>query len=310
MEIIAEIGSNYHIREDCLASIKKAKLAGADVAKFQLFTHEELYGFPQPAGSPDGGQYLPRDIIPDLKAFADRCEIEFMCTPFSVDGIDFLDPYVRRFKVASSNLLHYEMLERLNEIKKPVILSTGGHYISQAVVAAGMLKDCDVTVMYCVADYPARYINFFKMLKLMEHFPKVGYSDHSEDILNIPMMAKTYGAVILEKHVNFTNWNDTPDAPHSLSGDEFKLMVNNLKGREVPIEFGEDKMRSHWKVRCIAIKGIECGEKLEYGTNFGIFRSKRLDIFGLNPLEADLLNGKQTNRAYCRGDGIGLNGVE
>lgn len=311
MEIIAEVGSNWHTREDCLASIATAKECGADVVKFQLFSFEELYGFKQ-FGAGTGiisGPYLPRDFIPDLARYAKEMQIEFMCTPFSVSGIDCLNPFVERFKIASSNLNHPTMLKRLNEIKKPVIISGGGHTFEEMTKAYEMLPDCEVTVLYCVSEYPARYINFNKMISMSEIFPRVGFSDHSIDILNIPVMAMDFGACMIEKHVNFTNWDDTPDAPHSLNKDEFTLMVRALKSEEVPLEFNEDQMRTHHNVRCIATKDISRGDTFKLNDNYGFFRSKKLDIFGLNPLEHHLIEGKQARFDFIQGKGIGTNGI-
>lgn len=230
MQIIAEVGSNWKTLEDCIYSIEKAKECGADAVKFQLYTHQELYGV---HGEIDGE--MPREWIPQLAEAACKIGIEFMCTGFSSDGYRFLDPFVERHKVASSEITALDMLETLTGFGKPVIVSTGGATLEEIREAVAVLKDVPVTLMYCVAEYPARVIDFRHLQTLCNQFTEcsVGYSDHSTDVVFIPSIAKLNGSKILEKHVNFTEHTDTPDAPHSLSFDEFKLMCDSFKRKSL-----------------------------------------------------------------------------
>jgi sialic acid synthase SpsE len=224
VKVIAEVGSNWKSLQDCVESIRMAKEAGADAVKFQYFTGPELYG-----------KDIKRSNTPDvvfLHKMCARTGIEFMCTAFSPYGYRFIDPYVKCHKIASSEITAFDLLDTVNNFKRPVYLSTGGAKVSQIIEALNHLKDCEVTLMYCVAEYPAKIIDF-RLLQTLQYLfgPKVkyGYSDHSIDVLVIPERAKDLGAVVIEKHVNFTKHTDTPDAPHSLNYDEFKLMIKHLK---------------------------------------------------------------------------------
>lgn len=233
MEVIAEIGSNFKIHDDCIRSIRSAKTAGADVVKFQYFTGTDLYG---PLYTGD------RSLIVDYEELAweaDTLEIEFMCTAFSPSGYRMINPFVKRHKVASSEITALDILETVNSFGKPTIVSTGGATFEDISMALLVLRNVPVTLMHCVTDYPARIVDFRHFDNLGDHFGtvcKIGYSDHSTDVLNIPTIARRRGAVVLEKHVNFTDHTDTPDAPHSLSGPEFSLMVRQLRSRAQPEE--------------------------------------------------------------------------
>ncbi len=229
LEVIAEVGSNFVTVEDCLKSIEAASIAGAHAVKFQLFTREELYGEP---GHMDG--VLPRSWLPGLATHAREEEIEFMCTAFSPGGYRYIDPYVSRHKVASSEITDLDILDTVNALRKPVILSTGGATVNDIHSALMVLRNVPVTLLYCEPCYPARVIDFRRMDYLRERFGsscKIGYSDHSTDVLVVPAEAKRRGAVLIEKHVNLCGVTGTPDAPHSINANELAMMCRHLKNK-------------------------------------------------------------------------------
>ena len=238
MRIIAEVGSNWHSLDDCFHSIEMAKKCGADVVKFQLFNPIEMYGEADvyvPGYSPN----LNATWISPLAIKCDESEIEFMCTAFSPSGYEIVNQYVETHKIASAEITDENILRKVNSFKKPVYLSTGGAVISQIERALHLLKDCRVTIMYCVTAYPARIVDFRHLEQLREAFGNgytYGYSDHSTDVLNIPRLAQWHNATVIEKHVNFTSHTDTDDAPHSLNAKEFALMVKKLVGDDIPLK--------------------------------------------------------------------------
>ncbi len=228
IKVIAEVGSNIKNFGDCMRSAIMAKEAGADIVKFQYFTGADLYG-PLYDGA--------RDLIFEIEPVASLCErqgIEFMCTAFSPDNYKLINPFVRRHKVASSEITALDILETVNSFRKPVILSCGGADHFQIRAALLMLRNVPVTLLYCEVAYPAKIVDLRNIDYLKSKFGQtcaVGYSDHSIDVLEIPKRAQKKGATIIEKHVNFCGYTDTPDAPHSLNFEEFKIMVRHLKGR-------------------------------------------------------------------------------
>lgn len=260
MKVIAEIGSNWKSIEDCTESIRIAADCGADAVKFQLYTHKELFGTEgQLAGE------MPAEWLPRLHATAANYDIEFMCTAFSPGGYRYIDSMVQTHKVASAELTHRDILETVNTFRKPVILSTGGSSVTEIEDALSWLTSCPVTLMFCVADYPAKIIDFRKLSQLRQHFGgrcKYGYSDHSIDVLNIPFMAKLRGCEVIEKHVNFAWESNTPDAGHSLTEAEFRLMVKNLKvvtHLDETEELCNQDMRGRWKRKFMELPSGEAG---------------------------------------------------
>lgn len=309
--IIAEVGSNWSSLEDCLTSIRLAKACGADAVKFQAYTSNALYGV-NPGGYLDIiSTALPHGWIPRLKAECDIVGIEFMCSAFSPELIEAVDPFVNVHKVASAEMTHIRMLEKLREIGKPVILSTGASGEHDIKMALEVLAETPTVLMYCVAAYPAGVVDLRNIRDLKSKFRTlVGYSDHSLDVLEIASAAICReGACVLEKHVTFIDIDaDTPDSPHSLKADDFKLYVKSAKGLEVPlIKCGpeEKPMILRHNRRLIATCDIAAGDKFRENENFGIYRSLKDDTHAFSPFAINQVNGKTALKSIHAGNGIG-----
>ncbi len=140
----------------------------------------------------------------------------------------------------------------------------------------------------------------------------MGFSDHTTDIVSAPIVACAWGATVLEKHVTFFPELDTPDRPHSLTGEEFKLMVDHIRGTLEP-EIGptseETAMVAKHRRRLIATVDIRVGERLVYGENYGAYRSLVDDDHGMSPFlwNHDKLGpeGKAARVAITKGKGVG-----
>lgn len=309
--IIAEVGSCWRDFDEIKNSITLAKNCGADAVKFQLFTPKELYG---QGATVETGQppYFHHGWLAGLKEKCDATGIDLLCSAFSIDGLKAVDPYVKMHKLASSENNHLRMLQRLRELGKPVLLSTGGSSYADVQKSVevltkrmpGLPDPVEVMPLYCVSDYPARRIdlrNISRYRELGSGF--VGYSDHSIDSLAVPLKAVELGAQVIEKHVNFFGV-ECPDSPHSLSKEDFKNMCSALKGREFSDSGQNDMILKHNR-RLVAIKDIGAGETLTENVNFGIFRSLKENTDALSPFHVDVVNGKQAIKEIKAGDGIG-----
>ena len=304
--IVAEIGSNWQTFEDCITSINLAKNCGADGVKFQLYNAPALYGNVPPELFPEG--VMDPSWIPKLKTHCDAMGIEFMCSAFSPELLEVVNPYVNAHKVASAELTHVRMLQKLAQYKKPVILSTGASGDEDIKRALAALGCCPVILLYCVAAYPARSVRLDHIDDLRNRFGHlVGFSDHTTDTYTSPSCAiEKHRACLIEKHVNFVDVRG-PDSAHSLSTEEFRNMVQGLKGvrslaRQSPEE--RDMLIRHNR-RIIAIRDIKPGEQLIEGKTHGIFRSLREDTHAFSPWMADEINGRTALKEIQAGCGIG-----
>jgi sialic acid synthase SpsE len=312
--VIAEVGSNWASLDDCLKSVAMADKCGADAVKFQAFTRAALFG---PVAETDArGPHpttLPLEWLPKLKEKADACGIEFMCSAFSPELIEAVDRYVSIHKNASAELTHLRMLETYRRIGKPVVLSTGASGDMDIDRALGVLGETPTVLLYCVGAYPARIQELAHIDALRTQFKRpAGLSDHTTDVVLTPQVAACHGAVVIEKHVNFVGAQG-PDAPHSLSTDEFKLYVQAAKDPyhlEIARQHGDDPaFVTRHNRRLIATRDIPEGGTLQEGVNFGIYRSLRDDTRAASPWLIDRINGKVAQRAIMAGEGVALNDV-
>lgn len=315
--LIAEIGSNWRTDSDCVESIAKAKAAGADACKFQAFSYEALFGLPlQKEGLDEAidrrlGGELPIAWLPKLADKAKACGIEFMCSAFSPELVKAVDPFVEVHKIASSDLSYPQLLDMVAKTGKPILLSCGASATGDVTRALKHLGDAAkrTTLLYCNAAYPSRRHNLYLIDEMRNLFGRpVGFSDHSTDVIYAPLAAfRHHGATVIEKHFTAFPDLDSPDRPHSLTADEFKVMADYLKGKK--IEFNptseEKDMFLRNNRRLIAIATITAGDTFKYDANFGAYRSLEDDTQGISPFEWEVLQGRRSAADIKQGKGIG-----
>lgn len=249
--IIAEAGVN-HNRNLKLARemIDVALEAGADAVKFQTFrsgslTTKGLSRAPYQRKSGDSSHYemleeleLSYDDHIELKKHCDQLGIEFMSTPYDEESAKFLYQLgVKRMKVASADIIHRPLLECLGAIGLPVIQSTGMATIGEVDRAVRIFRSFgvkDITLLHCVSSYPLEpdQVNMQWMDCLRETFRlPTGYSDHTMG-LEMPIMAVSLGAVVIEKHFTLDRRFSGPDHAASLEPSELGAMIRSIRNVE------------------------------------------------------------------------------
>ena len=114
IEFIAEVSSNHNKDIDrCKKFISIAKTIGCSGIKFQSFRIKELFA-PEIIASREDIKSrqtweLPEEFLPELSKFANEMDIKFGCTPFYLDAVDILKPYVDFYKIASYEILWHDL---------------------------------------------------------------------------------------------------------------------------------------------------------------------------------------------------------
>ena len=96
---IAEVSSNHNRDIDRMNKfINVASDIGCAGVKFQLFRIKELFAPEIIAVREDvksrQAWELPKEFLPELSEFASELGLKFGCTPFYLDAVDILKPYV------------------------------------------------------------------------------------------------------------------------------------------------------------------------------------------------------------------------
>lgn len=248
--VIAEIGAN-HNGDPATARKMLDAIAdtGAKLVKFQLYTADELVADTEievtwgPPGNTTtesvGAMFdrisLPAKAYPSLFQYARTLGLIPFATPFSEDGVEYLESLkVPLYKIASSDVSHLKLLKSIARTGKPVILSVGKSTLADVDLAVNCLRENNCTklaILHCVASYPTpmeemnlRNIN---LLKTIYPDAVIGFSDHSQGI-TAAIASVAIGARIIEKHVTLDQDMNGPDHWFSLSMNQLKSLVSSV----------------------------------------------------------------------------------
>ena len=210
---IAEASSN-HGRDlsRAKAFVDAAADAGCDAVKFQLFKINRMFAPEILAQSSKHRARAEWELpLSHLGPLAEHCSaknIQFSCTPFYLDAVAELAPFVDFYKIASYELLVKDLLKACAQTGKPVVLSTGMATMDEIVAATDYLKNAgarDVTLLHCVSAYPtpAREANLSAIATIRDATGlPTGWSDHTRRPAVIERAVHHWGARVVEFHLD------------------------------------------------------------------------------------------------------------
>jgi N,N'-diacetyllegionaminate synthase len=274
--IIAEISANHNRDKNVVKQlIDIAAEAGFDAVKFQ--TYEPLEVFSGKIHARDvkydhvyGDRYwheiarddilMPREWFGEMFEYAKSKGIQVFSTVHSVKDAEFImqfDPPV--FKVASIDVSYLDFIEGLAGFGKPIILSTGMHFLGEIEAAVDAVRrkgNNQLALLHCVSCYPPKpeTVNLNNITTLRQAFDvPVGFSDHSPDNY-MDVAAVALGACIIEKHVTLDRNMKGVDHPFSLEPDDMRDLVKGVRMAEKSLgsysrQVSEDEMYSRKLVR-------------------------------------------------------------
>lgn len=236
--VIAEIGSawrfgDWHL-ENAYRAIDIAKDCGADIVKFQYCSDPRT--MEQRRNVQEGSYEIlawPKEWIGLIHGYAESVGIEFMCTVFLPGDVAIMNPYVKRWKVASLEHADVSLLSAMVKTGKPVFVSCGAEKYESPFR--------EVQSLHCTAAYPAPLSEL--NLLAISNYEYDGYSDHSCNIMT-GALAVACGAAVVEVH--FSLWDtpeDNPDYGHSLSPVKFRKYIGNIRQAELMLGDGIKKIQ-------------------------------------------------------------------
>ena len=237
---IAEASSN-HGRDlsRALAFVDAAVATGCDAVKFQLFKIDRMFAPEILSRSAKHRARREWELpVAHLAPLAEHCskrQIAFSCTPFYMEAVEELRPYVAFYKIASYELLVDELLAACAATGKPVVLSTGMATVEEIRHAAAILSRAgagDVTLLHCVSAYPAltREANLSAIAVLREETGcKVGWSDHTRRPAVIERAVHRWGASAVEFHLDLDGKGAEYAAGHCWLPEEIAPVIARIR---------------------------------------------------------------------------------
>ena len=164
-----------------------------------------------------------------LSRHAKERGIVFLSSPFSIKAIEVLEQLdIPAWKVASGEVGHWTLIERMLKSNKPILLSSGMSSIDDVSEILSFIqkkqKHVSIGIFQCTTEYPTSFQNLG--LNVLEEFREkfnvpVGLSDHSGDPLpSIIAMARK--ANMIEVHLTFHHGMFGPDSKSSLTPNQLK----------------------------------------------------------------------------------------
>jgi N-acetylneuraminate synthase len=328
---IADIAANHDGKlERAKDLIRLAKNAGANAAKFQNFRAPKIvskYGF-ENLGSQFSHQTkwrkpvfevyseasLPWEWTQQLKSYCDNVGLDFLSTPYDLEAVDMLDPYVPAFKIGSGDITWPEIIEKIAGKNKPVLLSTGASDIGDVVRAVRTILPINpnLVLLQCNTNYEADVENFSHihlrvLLTYGSMFPEavLGLSDHTSGHTTV-LGAVALGAKVVEKHFTDDNSREGPDHAFSMTPETWRAMVECTRELEKALgstaKFVAENEQETVIIqrRCLrAARDFETGRVLT-GRDIDVLRPAPLD--SIFPYELPKVVGRRLRKPMRAGE--------
>lgn len=320
--IVAEMSGNHGgDLQRALTMIEVAAQCGADAIKFQTYTPDTLtidcdkaeFVVTNPLWRGKtlyqlyAEAHTPFEWHQALFDKARSVGITPLSSPFDFTAVDLLESLdAPAYKIASSELVDVNLVRRVAETGKPVILSTGMASfaeIEEAVLVVREAGNDQLCLLHCVAGYPTppeqAHLNTLDALK--QFGGEVGLSDHSHGT-QVAEAAVAMGAVLIEKHFCLSRTLDTVDSAFSLEPDELRALVQRckaahaLKGQVLDGAGAAESEGRRYRRSLYAVRDIEAGEMFSEDN----IRSIR-PANGLHPRYLPQLLGTTSKRKLLRG---------
>ena len=239
VKIIAEAGINHNGNyKKVFDLVDIAKNSNADFVKFQLFNTDyfinKKFKHKQINFEKIYNRFKKLEFtFQQWKKVCKYCKkigIEILFSVFDHKSLELIKKLkIKIVKIPSGEINNYDLLKSVNKSRFKTILSTGMSNLEEVKKASKCLKNCEVTLLHCVSEYPTNAPNLKNINLLKKKFNKsIGFSDHTADTIT-PALSVIAGAKLIEKHFTYNKNQKVGDHKFSLSPKELKVMIQNVK---------------------------------------------------------------------------------
>jgi len=241
--IIAEIGGNH---EGDFGKAKEllidAAESGVDAVKFQVYTGDTLVNYKvDPVRVNHFNKFaLSTEQYLELADLCNHYKVDFLASVWNQDQILLFAEKMPFIKVGSGDLTAYQILKKITETGKPILLSTGLSTLDEIVESVEYIYSCNsvyrnkemLGLLQCTSMYPIpdSDANLSVIRTLQDQFPNavIGYSDHTEGTYAAEI-AVALGARVLELHFTDDKENrDFRDHKVSFTSDDIRSLLSKI----------------------------------------------------------------------------------
>lgn len=331
--VIAELSANHggHL-ENAIALVHHAADAGADAVKVQTYRPDTMTidsnakPFRISGGTLWDGRSLydlyaeamtPWEWHEVLQREAASAGIDFFSSPFDASAVDFLVGLdVPVFKIASFELVDHELIHYAANQGRPLIMSTGmatAEEIDEALAVASEAGAPGVALLRCNSAYPAppseMDLRTIADMAARWHIP-VGLSDHTLGV-TAAVVAVSFGACLLEKHLTISRDEPGPDSAFSLEPAEFAGLVRAVREAEAEIGAVRYGPSPHEKASLAFRRSLFVTKDIAAGDAFNSENVRAIRPGdGLAPKHRPAILGRRSSRGVLRGTPVTWDLVE
>lgn len=269
---VADISANHD------GDLERAKMLihlaaenGANAAKFQNFRAKKIVsdtGFAAMSKRVSHQSQWKKSVIevyeeasllwewtPILRQESTKAGIEYFSTPYDLEAVDMLDPFVEVYKIGSGDITWLDMILKVASKRKPVLLACGASSISDVQRAMDILlqSNSEIALMQCNTNYTEspdnfKHIHLNVLRTFASMYPDVvlGLSDHTPGHSTV-LGAVALGARVIEKHFTDDTNRIGPDHSFSLDPRTWKEMVTCTRELEWALGSGDKRVEDNEK---------------------------------------------------------------
>ncbi len=268
--VVAEVGINHNgdieIAKDL---VRAAKNAGVDAVKFQKRTpilcvpedqrnvmRETPWGYISYLEYRERVEFGAAEYT-EIDRFCKETGIQWFASVWDEPSVDFLETFEPVcYKVPSAALTDHELLRKLRETGRPLVLSTGMSTQDEICQAVEVTGANDLVITHATSAYPCdpEELNLRMIPRLMEMFPcPIGYSGHEVGLVP-SVVAAALGACLVERHITLDRAMWGSDQAASVEPGGFARLVNYIRVTELALGDGvkrvyESEMPSRKRLR-------------------------------------------------------------
>lgn len=257
--VVGEIGINHNGDVEIAKKIiAGAKHAGVDAVKFQKRTpeicvHKDQWNIERdtPWGRMTYIDYrykveFNEEQYTEIDRYCKEIGITWFASCWDEPAVDFIEKFEPPlYKTASASLTDVALLEKVNKLDKPVIMSTGMSTMEEIEKAVSAMNKNNLMIAHSTSAYPCKNeelnLKMIETLKSKYSDIPIGYSGH-EVGLAPTWAAVALGACFVERHITLDRamWGTDQAASVEINGME--RLISNIRDIELALGDGIKKV--------------------------------------------------------------------